>query len=192
MSRDRRPETAEPPKIGSTDGELTKALVKLLVDDESAIGRAELPARLADATMLLRSELARVDQSRNGGKKSGLPPRHQRRVARYIDRNLANEILLEHLVALTDYSPTYFAVAFKRSFGIPPHAYIARARIARAMEMMLTTGSPLGVIARECGMRDLSHFSRLFRKLNGVSPSAWRRERQSGMTDVAAQPADEV
>lgn len=41
--------------------------------------------------------------------------------------------------------------------------------------MMLATEEPLSQVALDCGFADQSHFSRLFRRQEGSSPSAWRR-----------------
>jgi AraC-like DNA-binding protein len=67
--------------------------------------------------------------------------------------------------------------AFRESFGCPPHAYLMRRRMECAQGLMLTTNTPLGQIALECGLADQSHLSRLFHKFVGETPAAWRRAR---------------
>jgi AraC-like DNA-binding protein len=52
-----------------------------------------------------------------------------------------------------------------------------RARIARAEELLLGTSDNLTAIALEVGCASLAHFSALFRKVTGESPSAWRAKR---------------
>jgi AraC-like DNA-binding protein len=42
---------------------------------------------------------------------------------------------------------------------------------------MLTTSAPLSEIALSCGMNDQSHFTRLFRRMVGETPSSWRQTR---------------
>jgi AraC-like DNA-binding protein len=42
--------------------------------------------------------------------------------------------------------------------------------------MMLTTTEPLCRIALDCGLCDQSHLTRLFRRVVGTTPNAWRRE----------------
>ena len=49
-----------------------------------------------------------------------------------------------------------------------------RRRLERAQQMMLTTNASLGQIAGECGFADQAHFNKLFRRLVGESPHAWR------------------
>ena len=64
----------------------------------------------------------------------------------------------------------------KRSFGETPHDYITRQRVNRAQTIMLNSREPLVNIALDCGMADQSHFGRVFRRVIGVTPAAWRRQ----------------
>jgi AraC-like DNA-binding protein len=56
---------------------------------------------------------------------------------------------------------------------------LTQARLRRAERLMLDTDLPLTTIALEVGCASLQHFSALFRKRNGESPSAWRERRRS-------------
>jgi AraC-like DNA-binding protein len=47
-----------------------------------------------------------------------------------------------------------------------------------AQGLMLTTGETLCAIALRCGLSDQSHFTRLFRRIVGETPYAWRRARR--------------
>jgi transcriptional regulator GlxA family with amidase domain len=53
-----------------------------------------------------------------------------------------------------------------------------RRRVHRAQGLMLTTTESLSQIAVQCGMADQAHFCKLFRRLVGESPNAWRRARR--------------
>jgi AraC-like DNA-binding protein len=109
--------------------------------------------------------------------RGGLAPWQVRRVATYMDGNLAASIQCEDLARVTRLSVSHFMRAFRDSFGAPPHAYLMRRRMERAQGLMLTTDTPLGQIALDCGLADQSHMTRLFRRLVGESPAAWRRAR---------------
>lgn len=61
--------------------------------------------------------------------------------------------------------------------GTTFHDELGAARLGAAQRLMLDSDAPLTTIALEVGCASLQHFSALFRKLTGVSPSAWR-ERQ--------------
>jgi AraC family transcriptional regulator len=107
----------------------------------------------------------------------GLAPWQIRRVSLHIEEHLEQTILCEDLARLVRLSLSHFMRTFRDSFGIPPHTYIMKRRMERAQGLMLTTDTALGHIALECGFADQSHLSRLFQKLVGESPAAWRRAR---------------
>ena len=107
----------------------------------------------------------------------GLAPWQVRRVVTYIDAHLADSIRCADLACVTRLSVSHFMRAFRESFGAPAHAFLMRRRLERAQGMMLTTDTALGQIALDCGLADQSHLTRLFRKLVGESPAAWRRAR---------------
>ena len=54
--------------------------------------------------------------------------------------------------------------------------YLRRLRIDRAAEQLATGSQPLAEIALAAGFADQSHFSNVFRRRVGMSPSAYRRE----------------
>ena len=103
----------------------------------------------------------------------------RRRVLEHIEANLAAPLRNRELAALVDYSEFHFNVAFRNSLGTSPHEFLIRRRIERAQQLMLSTDMPLCEIAFECGLADQAHLSRLFRKVVGETPAAWRRSRVS-------------
>jgi AraC family transcriptional regulator len=107
----------------------------------------------------------------------GLAPWQLRRVLSHIEANLDTTIRNTDLALLVHLSPFYFNVAFRRSTGNSPREYIIRRRIERAQGLMLSTDASLSDIAITCGHADQPHFTRLFKKVVGESPAAWRRAR---------------
>jgi AraC-like DNA-binding protein len=108
--------------------------------------------------------------------RGGLAPWQIRRVISHIDANLAGTIRMDDCATVTRLSTRYFSRAFKSSFGMPPHTYVVQRRIRQAQHLMLTTQEPLCQIALACGLCDQAHFSKLFRRVVGLSPSTWRRQ----------------
>jgi AraC family transcriptional regulator len=95
----------------------------------------------------------------------------------HIDAHIDSPIYIEQLAALARLSFYRFCRVFRNTFGTPPHRYVMHRRIERSKELMLTTDVPLGQIAAECGMADQAHLSKVFRRIVGESPGAWRRAR---------------
>jgi AraC family transcriptional regulator len=150
-------------------------------DGAAPVSQAELNSYAGanrSAAGTLRATIAR----------GGLAPWQVRRVTEYIEANLASTIRLEDLAGIARLSHSHFCRAFKESIGHPAHAYVMRRRVRRAQGLMLNTAESLSQIAAQCGMADQAHFCKLFRRLVGESPNAWRRaHRQS--TAAAAYPA---
>jgi AraC-like DNA-binding protein len=49
---------------------------------------------------------------------------------------------------------------------------------------MLSSQLPLSDIALSCGLSDQSHFTRVFRRIVGETPSAWRRARRDALDNA--------
>ena len=99
----------------------------------------------------------------------------------HIETRLAQPLRNRDLAALVGYSEFHFIVAFRNALGAPPHEYLIRRRIERAQQLMVSSELPLCQIAAECGLADQSHLSRLFRRVVGDTPAAWRRNRSPAL-----------
>lgn len=146
---------------------------------ESWIVRASAMVR-AEADSWNADQPARVSPTRGS-----LAPWQQRRVMAHIEACLATSIRVRDFNRITGLSTAHFSRAFKVSVGDSVHAYIIRRRVEHAKELMLTTDESLAQIALACGMSDQAHLCRLFRRIVGVSPFAWRRQWRIG--DVAVR-----
>lgn len=163
----------------SRDAALVGRVSRLLRDaqDLRAQDRCAASPVLARAARLIHPESEVADRPVVPG---GLAPWQTRRVATLIEARPGASLPLCRLAAEVRLSRGHFARAFKRSFGVTPHAYVTERRIARAKALMLAAETPLSTIALECGLSDQAHFSRLFRRLTGETPLAWRRRHGAG------------
>ncbi len=64
--------------------------------------------------------------------------------------------------------------------GKTPMQFVMSYRVEQALEMMKDAARSLGTIALDCGFADQAHFSRSFKQLIGVSPSAHRAQMATG------------
>lgn len=106
----------------------------------------------------------------------GLSLYQLRHTVEYINDNLSYDLSLNTLAAMLGMSPYYFERLFKQSVGHTPHQYILQCRVERAKQLLRTTRQPIIEIACQVGCKNHSHFSKLFRKLTGVSPKAYRSQ----------------
>jgi AraC-like DNA-binding protein len=154
--------------------ELSTALNETLRDE-----RSSAVACLQRAKALLLGDHGSSPQPAEKNARRGLAPWQVGRVLAHIEANLSAPLQNRDLAAIARLSTFHFNVAFRNSVGDPPHAYIIRRRIERAQGLMLSTNRALSDIAVECGLADQAHFTRLFGKIVGESPAAWRRARMN-------------
>jgi transcriptional regulator GlxA family with amidase domain len=158
-------------ELQSAVADISKALNEALRDDRVNAVRYLQRAE----TFLKVPAVARRARTGNAGPK--LAAWQRRRVLEHIEANLETRVRNKDLADLVDYSECHFIVAFRNSLGTSPHEFLIGRRIERAQQLMLSTAMPLSEIASECGLADQAHLSRLFRRIVGETPAAWRRER---------------
>ena len=93
---------------------------------------------------------------------------------RFLDRHYDRPITIEQLSREAALSPYHFIRLFRRIYKQTPHQYLVQQRIARAKELLRTTELPITEICIAVGFESLGSFSTLFRKVAGISPSAYR------------------
>jgi transcriptional regulator GlxA family with amidase domain len=122
-----------------------------------------------------RRARAAAESAPRSKSRGGLLAWQLNRVVDYIERHLADKITAMDLAGLINVSMGQLFRAFKISVGVTPCHYIARRRVELACTLMSTTAEPLCEVAAACGLCDQAHLCRIFRRMTGMSPSAWRR-----------------
>jgi AraC-like DNA-binding protein len=145
-------------------------------------------ASISRASSLLRVEINR-DFEHDPSRRRALLGWQIRRVSDYVDAHLSRKILVADLSAIVHRSEAHFARAFKKTFGLSPHAYVLRRRMEKASHLMLVSDDSLSDIAAACGMTDQAHLCNIFRQMTGQTPAAWRRERRALIADGEVLPA---
>ena len=108
--------------------------------------------------------------------KGGLPGNRLKRVLDYIAAKLDENISLGQLATIAGMSPHYFSELFKLSTGRTPHKYVLMQRIERAKQQLRDPKRSIIDAGLDAGFQNPSHFARMFRKLAGATPSAYRAE----------------
>lgn len=111
--------------------------------------------------------------------RGGLAPWQERRARELILDDLRADRSLKEVASACGLSSRQFYRAFKVTTGLPPHRWLLRRRVDRAMELLAVTDDSLSEVAVTCGFADQSHFTRVFRSITGVSPRRWRRQRKA-------------
>jgi transcriptional regulator GlxA family with amidase domain len=97
-----------------------------------------------------------------------------REVQSWIVENLDADLSVDALSARTHMSARNFARAFKREIGITPAAYVERARVERAQQLLQTPGAELQEVALLCGFGSVDRMRRSFQRRIGIGPAANR------------------
>jgi AraC family transcriptional regulator len=105
----------------------------------------------------------------------GLAPWQIRRVTEALASNPASEQPLSDLASLVGLSPFHFSRAFKKSVGVPPHAYQVQLRIERAQALLIETQQSVTEIAFAVGYESSQSLARAFVRQIGCTPSEFRR-----------------
>jgi AraC family transcriptional regulator len=92
-----------------------------------------------------------------------------------IEAGLGGHLGVTGIAAAVGIHPVTLARAFRRCYGCTMGGYVRQRRIERAMEQLRNSRAPLAEIALTNGFADQSHFSNLFRRTVGLTPSQYRR-----------------
>ena len=107
-------------------------------------------------------------------KKATAEPPAIARARQFIAQNQDNAICLATVAKAVNTSTFYFCKLFKRATGLTFTDYLARVRIEKAKTRLLDRNRRVSEIAYDVGFQSLTHFNRVFRKIAGQSPSAYR------------------
>ena len=96
-------------------------------------------------------------------------------------QRLSNPLPIAHLAHELGYTANYLCDLVREHTGRSAAAWIAEMRMARARALLEHTDEPIAMVGESCGFDDPAYFARVFRRMHGVPPMAWR---------LAARPLD--
>jgi AraC family transcriptional regulator len=97
-----------------------------------------------------------------------------KRVIEFVDAHLGQRITLHTMAAAAGLTRMHFAAQFRTASGLRPHEYLLRRRVDRACELLRDSQLPLVEIALSVGFQTQAHFTTVFRRFTGETPSRWR------------------
>lgn len=93
----------------------------------------------------------------------------------YMEENIERPLSLAALAAYSGYSPSYLSAAFKAHTGHAPMSYLNLLKVRLACRLLDETDMKINNICHKVGISDPYYFSRMFTKVAGMSPTAFRR-----------------
>lgn len=94
----------------------------------------------------------------------------------YLDEHYTEKISLDELSIHFFINKYYLTKIFKETYGTTINSYIIAKRITRAKQMLRFTDMTLEEIAIAVGMNGGNYFSRMFKKIEGISPREYRKQ----------------
>lgn len=120
--------------------------------------------------------MSREDVTLNKENLSGTPLVIQN-AAKYITANFGENLTLDTLSKQFAMSPSYFSKSFKQFTGLGLNEYITAVRISNAKKILKDTSLSVTEVSLRCGFNDSNYFATVFKKINGVSPKRYSKEK---------------
>ena len=161
------------PAIRGADGSQYAAIltdIYALASSSDYIRDMRINGRLSDLLTLLMESSWHYESHNSAPKKMDVSL-----VRSFLDEHYSEKLSLESVASRFFIDKHYLARLFKERYGVTLVAYLQQVRITHAKRMLRFTDKSIEEIGRECGVGGLKYFSRVFKKLEGVSPSEYRR-----------------
>ena len=104
----------------------------------------------------------------------GLTPRQEKLAKEMLLASMRDDTMAADISKAVGLSRSYFIRAFCETVGEPPHRWLTLQKIEEARRLLAESDLPLADIALCCGFSDQSHFTRVFSRISGMPPGAWR------------------
>jgi AraC-like DNA-binding protein/ligand-binding sensor protein len=98
-----------------------------------------------------------------------------RKAIQYIRRNYPQKISLDTVAHVVDLSPSYFGKIFKKELNYNFNTFLNAVRIEKSMDLLLHEDLRLVNIPSMVGFADQSYFTKVFKRMTGVSPYSFRK-----------------
>lgn len=97
-------------------------------------------------------------------------------IKNYLDEHYTEKIVLDDLADRFFINKFYLSKIFKETYGTTINNYVIERRITRAKQLLRFTSKTIDEVGIEVGMDSANYFSRAFHKVEGISPSEYRKQ----------------
>lgn len=97
----------------------------------------------------------------------------------FIESNLEYQIGVKELAEMFHYNKKYLGRLFYKEVGKSVNEFICERRIERAKELLHNRELTITQVALKVGVENITYFNRIFKKLCGVTPSAYRKQQNA-------------
>ena len=111
--------------------------------------------------------------------KSNEPESLLRQIDQYVEKNYCKKITLDDIADTLHVNRSYLSRYYKNKKGINLFDDILNRRVEAAKEYLRTTDMRTYEISEAVGVEDAGYFSKMFKKITGVSPKEFRKREQN-------------
>jgi AraC-like DNA-binding protein len=97
------------------------------------------------------------------------------KIKAYIDNHLAEPIGLDTICELVFMNKSYLSRLFKQETGETFSEYLMRRRVEKAKRLLRSSEKSVDEITESIGLESVNHFYRIFKRVTGTTPGAFRR-----------------
>ena len=97
-------------------------------------------------------------------------------LAAHLEEHLGEKITIADMTRFTGFSESQLRKKFQEVYSESPVRYLQRIRVERSLEMLADPKLSITYIAYEVGLGDSNYYSRIFRRINGCSPTEYREK----------------
>ena len=92
-----------------------------------------------------------------------------------IGENSQRLLTVEQLAKMLDVSREHLGRKFRQETGVSTYQYILNAKIERAKLQLVSSATPVKLLADDLGFSSAAQFNNVFKKMTGATPNAYRR-----------------
>ncbi len=157
--------------------EVKPLLDKLIEEEQSRFVGYEIRMRnlVCNILTILNDSLTRFGSQNSNNIISEKEQKQFNQMLQYIATHFYEEDLIQTALKICNLSYSNFAVKFKKMYGKTFSEHINSVRVYYAQQMLSGTDNSMSSISEACGYHDPCYFSRIFRKLTGITPLTYRQ-----------------
>lgn len=99
-------------------------------------------------------------------------------VANYVRHHISEKITADETANALYMSRPYLSARFIRETGISVTEYVLREKTEEAKKLLEYTDKPILAVGEYLGFSSQSHFTRVFKKMTGLTPGEYRKNRR--------------